>query len=115
MSKVKKFSAVLTYFATQQWKFYNNNTQRLAEQMCKADKKLFNFDIKSLKWDEYFKPYVNGIKYYLLKESPSALEDALKRQRRLRILHYATLTNLFLALFWFIMSRRRKFQFKFLL
>ena len=66
-AKITKFSEVMAYFATREWKFDNSNTQRLFAEMCPADRKLFDFDMAALDWSDYFYSYIRGVRVYLLK------------------------------------------------
>ncbi|XP_072948546.1 uncharacterized protein [Epargyreus clarus] len=58
--KIEKFSAVIGYFALREWKFHNKNTQALFKELCDADKHIFDFDMGSLDWSEYFLSYIRG-------------------------------------------------------
>lgn len=87
-TKIAKFSEVLAYFATREWKFHNNNTQSLFEELCKADKHIFNFNMDDMVWADYFYTYIRGIRVYLLKDPVDTVADGIKKNNRLKILHY---------------------------
>ncbi|CAH0699599.1 unnamed protein product [Spodoptera exigua] len=105
--KITKFSEVMAYFATREWKFDNTNTQQLFKELCDADKYMFDFDMSSLEWNEYFYNYIRGVRVYLLKDPVETVPQGLKKHNRLKYLHYtfcAILGLLFLRLLWAIFS-----------
>lgn len=77
--KIEKFTDILVYFSTREWDFNNANVKNLLGQLSEADKALFPFDMKQLKWDDYLKTYHDGILKFLLKEGPEKLPAAKKR------------------------------------
>lgn len=79
---------MLAYFATRDWKFDNSNVQSLYEELCDADKQIFDFNMATLDWSDYFYNYVRGIRVYLLKDPVETVPAGLKKLTRLRILHY---------------------------
>lgn len=106
-TKISKFSDVLAYFALKQWKFYNKNTQNLFSELCEADKKLFDFDMSKLDWNDYFYSYVRGIRVYLLKDPLDTVPKSITKHRRLKYVHYFCCTLLSLGvlrLLWGVLS-----------
>lgn len=95
--KIHKFSEVLAYFGTRKWHFSNENVQNLFENLSKEDRDLFNFDMRKLNWEEYYKTYGLGVRQYLLHESMSTIEQARKRYFRLKIFNFSLLIVLFLV------------------
>ncbi|PZC72130.1 hypothetical protein B5X24_HaOG211835 [Helicoverpa armigera] len=113
-TKITKFSEVMAYFATREWKFDNSNTQKLYSEMCEADKHLFDFDMSTMDWNDYFYNYIRGVRVYLLKDPVDTVPAGLKKLNRLRLLHYtfcAILGLLFLRLIWAIFSGILGFSF----
>lgn len=101
--KIEKFSEVIGYFAMRQWKFHNKNTQSLYKELCDADKHMFDFDMASIDWSDYFYSYVRGIRVYLLKDPFETVPAALKKHYKLKVTHYFFLTVLsliVLRVFW---------------
>ncbi|CAG9794397.1 unnamed protein product [Diatraea saccharalis] len=90
-TKISKFSDVLSYFSTQQWKFYNKNVQELYEELCDADKQIFDFNMSSLDWNDYFYSYVRGIRIYLLKDPLETVPSGRAKFLRLKCIHYFVL------------------------
>ncbi|XP_045457864.1 fatty acyl-CoA reductase wat-like [Melitaea cinxia] len=68
-TKIAKFIAVTDYFRIREWKFSNDNTQKLFKELCDVDKRTFNFDVSSLDWKEYFIIYIKGLRQYILTDS----------------------------------------------
>ncbi|XP_075988922.1 fatty acyl-CoA reductase wat-like [Anticarsia gemmatalis] len=87
-TKITKFSEVMAYFATREWKFCNDNTQKLFKELCDADKHLFDFNLEAMDWSDYFYSYIRGVRVYLLKDPVETVPQGLKKLNRLRILHY---------------------------
>ncbi|XP_026740170.1 fatty acyl-CoA reductase wat-like, partial [Trichoplusia ni] len=105
--KITKFSEVMAYFATREWKFDNSNTQKLYSELCDADKHLFDFDMSALDWNDYFYSYIRGVRVYLLKDPVETVPEGLKKLNRLRMLHYTfcgILGLLFLRAIWAVLS-----------
>jgi hypothetical protein len=105
--KISKFADVLAYFALKQWKFFNTNTQNLYGELCEADKHIFDFDLSSLDWSDYFYSYVRGIRVYLLKDPLETIPNGLKKHTRLRYLHYfccTLLSFMLLRLLWSVLA-----------
>lgn len=103
-TKIGKFSAVIAYFALREWKFSNNNTQNLFKELCDVDKRTFNFDMRTLKWEEYYKTYVKGLRMYLLTDPLETIPQGRRKLLRLKIVHYIVVTVFilcFLKLFMF--------------
>lgn len=97
----------MAYFATREWKFDNTNTQQLFQELCPADKHLFDFDMSALKWNEYFYNYIRGVRVYLLKDPVETVPEGIKKLHRLKYLHYtfcAILGLIFLRLLWAMLS-----------
>lgn len=106
-AKITKFSEVMAYFATREWKFDNQNTQKLFSELCAADKKLFDFDMGALDWSDYFYNYIRGVRVYLLKDPVSTVPAGRKKLQRLRLVHYTFCTVLgllFFRLLWALAS-----------
>ena len=53
---------VLTFFATNEWKWSNDNVLKLNEELTALDKKTFNFDSSTLNWANFMDDYV--IRYF---------------------------------------------------
>lgn len=105
--KISKFSEVLAYFATREWRFSNDNTQKLFKELCVADKLIFDFDISQLDWSDYFYNYIRGVRVYLLKDPIDTVPAAIKKHYVLKFIHYLGCSILILGVFrllWSAMS-----------
>ena len=49
---------VLTFFATNEWKWSNDNVLKLNAELTDVDKKTFNFDLSTLNWADFMDHYV---------------------------------------------------------
>ncbi|XP_045467335.1 fatty acyl-CoA reductase wat-like [Harmonia axyridis] len=97
--KIHKASYVVSFFSLREWKFSNNNIEKLWNKLDDTEKNLFFFDMNSLDLWMFYKNYVLGIRKYALKDSLDSLEAA---KRKLRILWF--LHNILLFLLYFTMS-----------
>ncbi|XP_003243174.1 fatty acyl-CoA reductase wat isoform X1 [Acyrthosiphon pisum] len=95
--KIHKFIEVIAYFALQSWTFHDNNTKSLIKKLSKLDQSLFKFDMNKLDWNEYFKKHVVGIRLYIVKDPMETVPVALKRNKKLFMIHY-TLMSFLVAL-----------------
>ncbi|KAI5640406.1 male sterility protein domain-containing protein [Phthorimaea operculella] len=98
-TKIEKFSEVISYFALREWKFTNTNTQKLFAELCDADKHIFDFDLGSLVWSDYFYNYIRGVRVFLLKDPINTIPDGKKKWFRLKMLHYFLLCLLTLVIY----------------
>lgn len=80
--QVRKFTQVITRFSTKEWIFTNDNVRKLFQRMDEKDKQIFNCDMASLDWLQYFRSYVLGIRTYLFKDDISTLQKAKKSRNR---------------------------------
>ncbi|XP_063392481.1 fatty acyl-CoA reductase wat-like isoform X1 [Cydia fagiglandana] len=106
-TKIEQFAAVIEFFALREWRFHNNNMTRLYNELCDADKHIYDFDTSAIDWNEFLANYMKGIRVYLLKDPVTTIPESLKRHKRLKWLHYALLTVLsllVLRLLWFFVS-----------
>ena len=84
---------VLTFFATNECKWSNDNVLKLKEELTAVDKKTFNFDLSTLNladfMDDYVKVFLFGVfhlfrlffvcqgtRQYVFKEDPGTMEQA---------------------------------------
>lgn len=80
--KVHHSLNVISYFSCREWEYKSKNVKEICENMTKEDQETFFCDLKKLRWDEYFKNYVTGIRIYLLKDPIETLDAAKIRWRR---------------------------------
>lgn len=80
--KVNKFTNVISYFATQSWKFTNDNVQALWSEMSDVDKRVFPFSMKDVDWDYFYQTQMLGLRVFFVKDDLSTLPQARKKWRR---------------------------------
>ncbi|KAJ9594172.1 hypothetical protein L9F63_014428, partial [Diploptera punctata] len=85
--KINKFSDVISYFSTRDWKFTNDNVQLLWKKMDKGDRNLFDFNMDELDWEQYFHGYVRGVRIYLIKDELSTIPQAKIKYQRFVWIH----------------------------
>ncbi|KAH8383342.1 hypothetical protein KR009_008051, partial [Drosophila setifemur] len=97
--KVHKTLSILGPFAMKSWSFELRNAHRLWELMSLEDRRLFNFDMASMDWKEYFTNALLGMRTYLAKEppTPESIAQGLRLTNVLKILHYSLMVLLFCA------------------
>nr|CAD7396383.1 unnamed protein product [Timema poppensis] len=83
--KIHRLSGVLTYFCTRNWDFSDDNVQKLWKNLGPEDKKLFDFDISSLDWNQYIYNYVRGCRVHLLKDDLSTVPEAKIRWQSYKV------------------------------
>ncbi|XP_003746504.1 putative fatty acyl-CoA reductase CG5065 [Galendromus occidentalis] len=67
--KLNAMQSALTFFTTHQWTFRTDNLERLSGYLSEQDRKEFNIDVSSLKWEEFLLDYVRGLRDFVLKET----------------------------------------------
>lgn len=80
--KLAKSVKCLEYFTTHQWKFHGENVQMLLDSMKENDREEFQFDVRTIEWENYVEKYVLGFRQFLFKQSPSSLEESRKRMSK---------------------------------
>lgn len=80
--KLAKSVECLEYFTTHQWKFHGDNVLALLDALEEKDRKQFQFDVRTIEWEDYVEKYVLGFRQFLFKQSPSSLEASRKRMTK---------------------------------
>lgn len=80
--KLAKSVECLEYFTTHAWKFHSDNVFALLDAMQEKDRTQFQFDARTIQWDDYVEKYVLGFRQFLFKQSPSSLEASRKRMSK---------------------------------
>ncbi|XP_039267578.1 fatty acyl-CoA reductase 1-like [Styela clava] len=86
--KVDSALDVLQYFLNHTFKWDNDNTMALLQNMSPEDKETFNFDPRCIDWHEYMKHFTMGTRKHILKDDPESYPAARRHLRMLRILSY---------------------------
>ncbi|KAL0281211.1 UNVERIFIED_CONTAM: hypothetical protein PYX00_002266 [Menopon gallinae] len=106
--KVHKMLGALAFFTTTPFRFDTYNVRSLWNRTSEDDKKLFNFDIKSVDWEQYLSNYVKGARIHVLKEDMSTLTDARKKWNRLYWYHQIVKSVFFvlgLCIIWLLIKK----------
>lgn len=80
--KLAKSVECLEYFTTHQWKFHGDNVLALLDALDEKDRQQFQFDVRTIEWDDYVEKYVLGFRQFLFKQNPSSLEASRKRMTK---------------------------------
>lgn len=80
--KLAKSVKCLEYFTTHQWTFHGDNVQMLLDAMKESDRQQFQFDVRTIEWENYVEKYVLGFRQFLFKQNPSSLEESRKRMSK---------------------------------
>lgn len=67
---------LLDRFIFSEWLFHNPRTMQLIESLSAHDVKEYNFDVRTLEWEDYFVVLTLGVRRYLSKEDPKTLDKA---------------------------------------
>lgn len=80
--KIHKFSSVLQFFSSNEFRFDNDNVRRLFDKLDARDKRLFAFDMRDLDWTHLFRVSLYGLRLYVCKEDPNNLPESIIRVKR---------------------------------
>ncbi|XP_035787730.1 fatty acyl-CoA reductase wat-like isoform X1 [Anopheles albimanus] len=86
--KVHKFATVIEYFANGKWTFENENMRSLRDRLSPDDQIMFPCNVKKLVWVDYFWTYIHGLRKHIANEPLENLDEAIKRHKQMRILHF---------------------------
>ncbi|KAF5303710.1 hypothetical protein FQR65_LT00854 [Abscondita terminalis] len=92
-------------FIKSSWIYSNRNTRQLWEKLEDADKKTFNFDITSLKWESLVRNSVEGVRHYVLKEDPATIPKASTISLIFKVLNYAVMLVPGFIVFYILQSK----------
>ncbi|XP_049883836.1 putative fatty acyl-CoA reductase CG8306 [Pectinophora gossypiella] len=93
----------LERFIFAEWKFHNPNTVELARKLNQTDRELFNIDISTLHWEEYFTKLLLGVRRYLNREEEKTLPAARSKDSMLLVFHIIW-QILVIALLWYVVA-----------
>lgn len=92
-------SDVLAYFLTNGWKFEDQNTVTLFDNLSQDDKQIFNFDVRDIDWTEYILIWCLGLRKYVIKDGLTDTLYACKKQTIFKFATYTLLPLYFYGLF----------------
>jgi alcohol-forming fatty acyl-CoA reductase len=70
------------YFTARDWQVENGNIVRLDQKLMSQGITEFEFDVKTIDWNEYFENYIPGFKKYYFKESFDNLDQLRAKYKR---------------------------------
>lgn len=73
---------MISYFATQQWTFTNDNMLTLWKELEPSDRSIFAFNIKDMDWEILLSTYITGLRVYIVKDDLSTIPEAKIKWRR---------------------------------
>lgn len=80
--KIHKFSDVLAYFTSRDWKFSNLQVQQMWRQLSKRDQEVFPFNIGDIQWEDAVRELIPGLRIYILHEPKESLHTTQKAYKR---------------------------------
>lgn len=89
--KVQRFLVALSFFMKINWRFDTTNMKRVIAKMTPEDREFFPSDVRRYSWSSFLYNYLSGLKVYIGLESLDYQEKALKKYKRLEMLHYLVL------------------------
>lgn len=74
----------MSYFGSRQWEIENQNVMNLIEKVSRL--KNFSddleFDMRKVKWEEYFENYIPGFRQYYYKADPKKAKQAAEKYKK---------------------------------
>lgn len=107
-NKIAKAVGCLEYFATNQWRFRDDNVQTLLQSLSQKDRDNFIFDATTINWENYVERYVLGFREFLFKQRPESLPSSRKVMLRLYYLHQLSKILVIILTWRLLMARSRK-------
>lgn len=80
--RIKQMTDTLTPFTSNQWRLSDANVCALNNQLDRADKSLFEFDVATINWTEYITNYIIGSRIYTLRDEARNVPKALANLRK---------------------------------
>ncbi|XP_060533431.1 fatty acyl-CoA reductase wat-like [Cylas formicarius] len=68
IKKLHKFQESYEYFTTHEFFYHTENTHKMLRRMTFKDKEMFQFDVTTINWLNYFSRYSKGLRVYILND-----------------------------------------------
>ena len=94
----------MDYFSNGNWSIYIDETLKVADKMNKADRQIFNCDMREFEWEDYLLTFWRGIRKYILQETIDPIKER-SHHIKLWLMHYSFLTLVSLSSIYFIANR----------
>ncbi|KAH8356046.1 hypothetical protein KR200_008647 [Drosophila serrata] len=88
--RIHKNISDLAPFSNHSWHFCMDNTRELMDSLSEQDRRLYDFDMANLDWQDYFRCVIEGLRLYIAKDQPTleSYGKGLRLRNRLKIQHY---------------------------
>lgn len=80
--KIARLTDAAAHFITHDFTFATTNTRHLWQSMSPEDRKLFDFDMTSVDWNEYLLRFAKGLREFIGKEEPETIPAAKSKLKR---------------------------------
>ncbi|XP_065070979.1 fatty acyl-CoA reductase 1-like [Rhopilema esculentum] len=108
--RMEKAVKTLEFFTIKGWSWTGDNFLALSDAIPEEEKKIFNFDMTTIQWDEYIEIFVLGIKQYLMKDRLENLAKARWQVTRYRLVRWISCTLFFIVTCRVLFIRSLKFR-----
>ncbi|KAK2719282.1 hypothetical protein QYM36_004931, partial [Artemia franciscana] len=80
--KAAKAMECVQFYTIREWRSRSDNTNSLIERMSDTDRAIFNFDSRTIDWNDYLCTYYLGVRKFILKDELHTLPAAKSHMRR---------------------------------
>lgn len=78
----------MSWFGLREWHFSNWNILQLHERLTVQERTLFEFDMRTIDWFEYFQTYLNGIRRFVHHD---CVDEVVLRGRQIQYQRFVLL------------------------
>lgn len=72
-----------SFVSINQWQYEDTNMNNLCKEIKDMNEKnMFNVDVQDIRWEDYFKNFLLGIRQFMLKDNPDTLLQARTKMNR---------------------------------
>ena len=76
------------FFINHEWNWDNKVLLQILASIPSHERDIFNFDMKNIDWDQYYRSFTLGVKMYLLKDDMNELPKARQLVQRNRLVRW---------------------------
>lgn len=103
VDKLHRFHETYEFFITKPVFLQVENTQKMLKRMAFNDRELFNFDVTTIDWRNYFSAYTQGLRVYIYKDPIETLPEGRKHHEKLKM--YFIVTMIVTAIFLYVVGK----------
>ncbi|XP_037933870.1 fatty acyl-CoA reductase wat [Teleopsis dalmanni] len=85
--KISKIIYMMSWFGLKEWKFAHRNIDELDAMLVGEERRLLQFNMTTINWNEYFRSYLSGIRKYFFKDNDNKLQKRKTIYRRMLFVH----------------------------